>query len=33
LGLAKRAVTLLGQNIQTAFNTIAGALPVGGGGS
>lgn len=25
------AVTLLGQNIQTAFDTIANALPVGGG--
>ena len=25
------AVTLLGQNIQTAFETIANALPVGGG--
>lgn len=27
------AVTLLGQNIKTAFDTIAAALPVGGGGS
>ena len=26
------AVTLLGQNIKTTFDTIAGALPIGGGG-
>ena len=26
------AVMLLGQNIKTAFDTIAAALPVGGGG-